>query len=407
VSVPTVTVAIPTFCRAALLQQSLRSVLAQDYPAFDVVVLDNASTDHTESVVRACADPRVSYVRHSRNIGLFLNWKRALETSSRTGAYIVVLQDDNLLLPGFLRRSVDALERHSGAGFSFTFADAIDIDGNPTGRLEVDGLPDGGLLPGLDYLHRIVAGENVILRDSTVMLRASAVAAVGGFDNPHADNSIDLNLFLRLAEKHDVAFVPERLAQVRQHVGQDSEKAFRGGGLGVLAKLAERMGAVAYLMRSARAADGGYRVWLAERLLHLGMLRSEMMMHYAPELKPGESERLNEVRRELQCLFPVGSRFILADADAWGADVAPGRTVIPFLERNGQYWGPPPDDETAIRELERLRDAGASALVFGWPAFWWIDYYAAFREYLYSTYQCTRGNSRLLVFDLQVPVRRA
>ena len=58
-------------------------------------------------------------------------------------------------------------------------------------------------------------------------------------------------------------------------------------------------------------------------------------------------------------------------------------------------------DLAAIRELERLRQAGASFMVFAWPAFWWLDYYARFRRHLRSRFRCALENDRLIAFDLR------
>jgi hypothetical protein len=104
---------------------------------------------------------------------------------------------------------------------------------------------------------------------------------------------------------------------------------------------------------------------------------------------------------ELMAVIPPGERFILVDQDEWGtgADLA-GRLRIPFLERNGEYWGSPPDDGTAIREFERLRHEGAGFMVFGWPAFWWMDYYAGLHGHLRSNFRCLLDNERLIVFAL-------
>jgi hypothetical protein len=71
------------------------------------------------------------------------------------------------------------------------------------------------------------------------------------------------------------------------------------------------------------------------------------------------------------------------------------------LESNGQYSGPPQDDETAIGEVERLRRAGASFIVFAWPAFWWLEYYSKFSGYLRARFPCPLENERLIVFDLR------
>lgn len=56
--------------------------------------------------------------------------------------------------------------------------------------------------------------------------------------------------------------------------------------------------------------------------------------------------------------------------------------TYPLLERAGQFWGLPPDSETAIRDLERMRQSKAKWMVFGRQAFWWLDEYPGLREYL-------------------------
>ena len=95
---------------------------------------------------------------------------------------------------------------------------------------------------------------------------------------------------------------------------------------------------------------------------------------------------------------------ILVDGNELGPGFIRDRQVLPFLEREGQYWGPPPDDETAINELARLRQAGANFIVFAWPAFWWLAYYAGFHRHLRSTFRCVLDNNRLVVFDLRQPL---
>src|SRR5262249_38445511 len=77
-------------------------------------------------------------------------------------------------------------------------------------------------------------------------------------------------------------------------------------------------------------------------------------------------EQMQTAIRELRETIPAGTTFILVNDDQWGNQPSAlnGYRVFPFLERDGQYWGPPPDDATALRELERLRRAGASHIVF-------------------------------------------
>lgn len=75
--------------------------------------------------------------------------------------------------------------------------------------------------------------------------------------------------------------------------------------------------------------------------------------------------------------------------------------TIPFLERDGVFWGFPEDDETAIRELERLRNAGAEFIAFGRTSFWWLDEYAGLTGHLQSRYSQVISNDRLAVYQLR------
>jgi SAM-dependent methyltransferase len=116
-----------------------------------------------------------------------------------------------------------------------------------------------------------------------------------------------------------------------------------------------------------------------------------------------ESERSELARKELTNHISAGYRYLLIQWDHWGEeDWVPGRQAVPFLERDGEYWGPPPDEVTAIREFDRLRRSGVSFLVVVWPAFWWLERYPALFCHLRALYRCVLDNDRVVVFDLRV-----
>ena len=232
------------------------------------------------------------------------------------------------------------------------------------------------------------------------MMRSSAVATVGPFDVTHSHNSIDINLYLSIAAR--LAMIRKEFAYVRLHTGQDTLLRFRfSQGTGQLAVMAERMDAVGYLIQSVLVEDESYRFWLTERLLFLGMRCSDLTSQLVQDVNWTWSERLQAAIEEIARLIPVQDSFILVDQDQWGPKIFANRHAIPFRERNGKYWGCPPDKDIAIRELERLRQAGANFIVFGWPAFWWLDYYVGFRGYLSAKFRCVLKISRLVVFDLR------
>jgi len=126
----------------------------------------------------------------------------------------------------------------------------------------------------------------------------------------------------------------------------------------------------------------------------------------ALELKPQRApkardlQRLLQTRRQITELVAQEERFVLVDEEQFRGTL-PHSQALPFLEKNGQYWGPPADDQTAIRELERLRRAGARKVLFVWTTFWWLKHYARLERYLQSNCRCLRKNQWVLAYDLQ------
>jgi len=109
--------------------------------------------------------------------------------------------------------------------------------------------------------------------------------------------------------------------------------------------------------------------------------------------------------REGCATIPSGESFILVDDGEYGVEAIPGRSGLPFLERDGIYWGEPVDDDEAVRELERLRNSGSGFLIFAWVSFWWFEYYPKFRDYLRSRFKCVRENDCIIAFDIHNPLQ--
>lgn len=111
--------------------------------------------------------------------------------------------------------------------------------------------------------------------------------------------------------------------------------------------------------------------------------------------------RVYSMTQEIVSLVPAHETFILVDDGALEtASLIAPRRCIPFLERDGAYWGRPADDETAIHELNRLRLCGAKYMVFAWPALWWLNHYSGLRSHLQSRFDCVRKNDNMIAFDL-------
>ena len=114
------------------------------------------------------------------------------------------------------------------------------------------------------------------------------------------------------------------------------------------------------------------------------------------------SPELTLAAEEIAALIPPGETLILVDdQQLGGGDFVLKRHVMPFLERDGLYWGPPPSDEIAVWELDRLQQTGAGFIVFAWPAFWWLDHYPGLLRHLNGKFRRLLKNQRFVVFDLR------
>lgn len=121
----------------------------------------------------------------------------------------------------------------------------------------------------------------------------------------------------------------------------------------------------------------------------------------------GWEERRAALAKDLVEVLPAGAHYLLVDEGSWSGKDHKGVVLTadhhprPFLEREGEYWGRPADDGSAITEVELARDAGAEFIVFPWFTFWWLDYYEEFSSHLRQSFRCILANDLLVVFDMR------
>jgi glycosyltransferase involved in cell wall biosynthesis len=99
---PFFTVGIPTYNRAELLSRTIKRIINQNFNDFELIISDNASTDHTEIVARSFKDSRIRYFRQDVNVGAIQNWKKVATESC--GEWLVFHQDDDFLVARFFER---------------------------------------------------------------------------------------------------------------------------------------------------------------------------------------------------------------------------------------------------------------------------------------------------------------
>lgn len=214
---PRVSVIMPVRDGAAWVAGAVASVIAQDFPDFELVVVDDGSGDATPAILDALAagDPRIRVLRQPRS-GLVAALNAAIAVAQ--APCLARLDADDRARPARLRRQLAFMDAHPGIGLVGSFARVIDAAGNPVGRLTPPTDPA--------RLRRVLARTNPLVH-SSVMIRTALVRRLGGY-RPAFAAAEDYDLWLRLAEAADVAILAEDLVDYRRHdAGHSHRQAAR------------------------------------------------------------------------------------------------------------------------------------------------------------------------------------
>ncbi len=206
---PLVSVIIPVHNGAAEIADGINSMLAQTFTDFELIVVDDGSTDGTAAIVDGIGDARLQVI-HQENAGVATAANRAIGRAR--GRYLARLDHDDLARPARLEQQVRFMEENPGCAVLGTSAE-IWIGNRPTGRIHCHPTGDADLRFDLLFDNPFV--------HSSVMLRKSAVDAAGSY-RKEAQPADDYDLISRLARKHQVANLPECLTIYRERAGSIS-----------------------------------------------------------------------------------------------------------------------------------------------------------------------------------------
>lgn len=214
---PTVSVVIPTYNRAQYIGACLKSVLDQSFSDFEILVIDDGSTDNTREVVARFKDPRISYEWQANSGRPSVPRNRGIELSR--GDYIAFLDSDDLWLPSKLEKQMAVAKRHPEAALIYCLARQFDETGDKDLVSPYRLKRSGSVYPFLLFYSFIPA--------LTVLVQRRHLAQVGVFDTrPEFKAVEDYELWLRMAARYPVRFVPEVLAKYRIHGSNISADKF-------------------------------------------------------------------------------------------------------------------------------------------------------------------------------------
>ena len=203
---PLVSIVIPTYNHAPMLQRALATVIEQTYRNWNAIVVNNFSTDNTLEVVAQFNDPRIQCVNFRNNgvIGASRNEGIALAT----GEYVAFLDSDDTWFPTKLEQCIEILESGSDLVCHAEFW----IDESGKSRLVAYG-------PSKAATHHNLIYKGNRISTSATVVRTALLKEVHGFDvAPELISTEDYDLWIRLAAKSDkFAFISEPLGEYHRH----------------------------------------------------------------------------------------------------------------------------------------------------------------------------------------------
>lgn len=218
-----VSVIMPTYNAELFLKETIASILAQTYQNFELIIIDDGSTDNSKAVIDSFGDPRIKYLYQENHGGP--SKARNYGLREATGKYIFIFDSDDLMRPDKIELSVAALEEHQDADILFTKFSMIDEKNNVlredylkeyialSNLVGAEGLDDKNYFIESERLHEAVIKVNFI-GTSSVALRASAITRVDVFDE-ELKNADDRLFWISFTKAHNGVLINKILHDYR------------------------------------------------------------------------------------------------------------------------------------------------------------------------------------------------
>ena len=211
--VPQITVAIPVYNGEGYVHLAIQSVLDQTYSDFELLIVDNCSTDGTLEVVKAFSDPRIRLHVNTSNLGMVGNWNRSVELA--TGEYIKFLSHDDLLDTTCLEEQIAGFLQHKQENIGIVTCKKKVI--NKNGKKVMPGFGLRGqsrVISGSVAIRKSIrSGRNIIGEPSVVLINTSVLKASGPFELP--EFTPDIKMWFKILQKKDLFFIDKTLASYR------------------------------------------------------------------------------------------------------------------------------------------------------------------------------------------------
>lgn len=212
---PVISVILPVYNGGSYLASSVKSVLSQSLKNFELLILDDCSSDKSWEYLNSLNDPRVVIYKNKENKGLFYNLNYLVKESKSD--LIKLWAQDDVMYSDCLESFVTFHQKYPGLGFSYCGRDIIDKNGAVKEINFIDNTP--AIIP--PELHARIAffTGSVAGNIANVCVSRKAIDKVGLF-NEQMKISADFDMWVRLAREYNTGFIACKLMQLRDHKGQ-------------------------------------------------------------------------------------------------------------------------------------------------------------------------------------------
>ena len=216
---PRLSVCLPTYNGEAYVAEAMQSVLQQSYTDFEVVAVDDGSTDRTVEILHEFTDPRIRVYQNPHRRGIPGNWNVAVELAR--GEYVCVFHQDDVMLADNLARKMALFESDPSLSLVHSLAEPIVEAGAPSRLSEWMEKADTDFVEeGETYFRKLLLRGECICAPA-VIVRREQLAALGGF-NEALGFACDYEVWMKLCVEGRVGFIHDALVGYRWHADNAS-----------------------------------------------------------------------------------------------------------------------------------------------------------------------------------------
>ena len=201
---PKVTVLMPVYNAGKFLREAVDSILAQSFTDFEFLIIDDGSTDGSQSIVRSYDDSRIRFVQNEKNIGVAATLNRGFDLAR--GEYIARMDADDISMPHRLERQIDFMEESPEVGVSGTWIRLFGDQPRVVDRCPV----------GASVVKAYMLFDNPLYHPTVIMQRNLIEKYNLRYDS-HFNRAEDYDLWLRAANHFLLNNLPEVLVMMRHH----------------------------------------------------------------------------------------------------------------------------------------------------------------------------------------------